>query len=145
MRAWRDARCAVACPDCARCCCEGRLNPRLDRLDAFAGLPKVRAVTDPRPLDGPYVVDRRFWRWGACYLMGRCPHLDDKRRCDIYGKPERPADCHAYPLHLQQTLGATVLQAEQSCPIFDDEKALEEVRALAARLGVELRVAPARA
>lgn len=105
----------------------------------------VRAVTDPRPLGGPYVADRRFWRWGACYLVGRCPHLDEQRRCAIYGRAERPADCDAYPLHMQRVMGATLLHAELSCPIFDNEEALVEVRALSARLGLELRLAPARA
>lgn len=143
MRAWREARCATACPDCLRCCCEGRLNPRLDRLDRFSDLPVVRAVTDPRPLHGPYVADRRFWRWGACYLVGRCPHLDAQRRCAIHGQPGRPAECDAYPLHLQRVPGGMVLHAELSCPIFQSEEALTDVHALAVRLGVELRVEPA--
>ena len=140
VQTWREARCAAACPSCVEVCCGGRLNPRLDRLEAFAHLPMVRRTIDPRPLGGPYVLDRRFWRWGSCYLVGRCPHLDASSRCAIHGQDARPRDCGEYPLHLERVAGGWVLHAEQSCPIFRDERTVGEVRAFAREIGVELRL-----
>jgi hypothetical protein len=134
---WREELCAGACPVCPQNCCAGRLNPRIDSLEAFADLPRVRGPLDPRPREGPYLVDRRVLkRWGACYLVGRCPHLTEENRCDIYGQPPRPRECREYPLHLQKTVGGTVLNAETSCWIFQSEENREAARMLARDLGV---------
>ena len=142
VRSWREARCAEACPTCPENCCEGRLTPRIDRMEAFAHLPLVRRPTDVRPLGEAYIIDRRVWRWGSCFLVGRCPALDGERRCGLHGQNERPSECSEFPLHVQPVLGGAVLHIERSCTIFDDEAAVAEARALAAQLGLGVVVNP---
>lgn len=138
----RDSLCAEACPRCPRNCCTGRLNPRLDRMDRFRDLPLVRGPGDPKPREGPYVLQQGLLR--ERFLVGRCPHLGDGR-CGIYHDPGRPHECHEYPLHVQSVLGGLggrVLHVERSCWIFDDEARVDEARDLAERLGLDCIVNP---
>lgn len=136
VRAWRQAKCAESCPKCPINCCTGRLNPRLDSLDAFESLPIVRGPRDSRPLNAPYVRDRRFLFWGHRYLVGRCPHLAEGK-CAIYDDPRRPSDCHEYPMHVQKVLGGEVLNVETSCWIFQQPENREAVRELGRQVGLE--------
>lgn len=139
VRSWREAKCAEACPRCPINCCEGRLNPRLDSLAAFGDLSVARGPADARPLEVPYVADRRVLLWGHRYLVGRCPHLDCGR-CKIYDDANRPRECNEYPLHVQSVwggLGGHVIGAELSCWILQQPENRDEVRVLAQDLGVD--------
>jgi len=139
VREWRNDKCAQSCPQCPVNCCEGRLNPRLDSLAAFEHLPVVRNASDARPLQGPYVADRRVLWWGARFLVGRCPHLACGR-CAIYDDARRPRECGEYPLHVQPVLGGlggVVISAEKSCWIFQQQDNCDEVQSLAQTLGVD--------
>lgn len=134
VRAWREARCAEACPICPVNCCEGRLNPQLDSLERFGDLPRVRG-RQPRPAP-PYVLEERGLFGGACWLVGRCPHLA-AGRCDIFGEAGRPSDCVEYPARVQRSLGTEMVSAERSCWILQDAGRQDELAALARAHGAE--------
>lgn len=43
----------------------------------------------------------------ALRIEHRCQHLDDAGRCGVYGRPERPEACNAYPSHPFDLVGVT--------------------------------------
>ena len=136
VRDWREERCAAACPQCPINCCKGRLNPRLENLDAFPDLPVVRRASDPRPANGgSYVADRRFLWWGGRLLVGQCPHLRDSR-CTIHEHSARPRDCCEYPMHVQGFAGSPIINIENSCWIFGQPEHRQAAEELARTLGV---------
>lgn len=133
LDAWRREKCSSLCPGCPDCCCNGRLNPRLDRLDAFKALPAVRWRWERAPVEGAYIVDRRVLFGGSRFLAGVCPHYVSGG-CAIFGRPGRPLDCRLYPVSLQRPFWGlpfgVMIGAELSCHIFDDgdnKKSLEEL------------------
>lgn len=143
VAAWREQQCATACPTCPRNCCSGRLNPSIPRGNpAFAHLPRVGA--DEAFPDPPYLTVQTGWSGVRHHLVGGCPHLDGGR-CSLYGHPDRPQDCHDYPLHLQKVLGGlggVVLHAELSCPMIQSPRLQASLRELAQSVDADLLLHP---